>query len=52
VRRSGGTWSVGAPGQQGGWDTGGYGYRSGGDGSGTGTDGRVVQGEVVEDDDE
>ncbi len=62
VRRSGATWSVGMRGQPGGWpggrpgerqgdgDTGGSGYRRGADGYGSGHDGRVVPGEVVEDD--
>jgi UPF0716 protein FxsA len=56
VRRRGGTWAVGARGRQGGgqpggWDADGYGYRQRQPGSGTGGDGRVVPGEVVDDDD-
>ena len=50
VRRSGASWSVGTRGP-GGWDVGGYGQRNAGDGTGGGHDGRVVPGEVVEDDD-
>jgi len=57
VRRGGASWSLGPHGRPGGWDGGGYGgygYRRGPDGPDTGTgagsNGRVVPGEVVEDD--
>jgi UPF0716 protein FxsA len=51
VRRRGSSWTVGTGGRPGTWDTDGYGHRQGGERPGTGYDGRVVPGEVVEDDD-